>query len=303
MTTIRSPDDHARATAARQHGALSHAQARRAGLTQNQIDQRVESGAWRRVALATYVVAGAPDTWRQRAWVAGLVVADHDGLLSHITAAAIHGLIGPSPVPHVTVPYGSATRRGISVVHRSAVPAIDRATKDGLRCTSVSRTLVDLAGMVDGPTYDGIVDDAFCRRLASAASVRAAADRIGRGRRGVGRAREAVATWTGAIVPDSVAEARLVRLLRELGVEEITTQHEVYDESGRFVARLDLAAPEKRRALEYDSVEHHGPNRWARDEPRYQRLRALGWDVESVTKLDLLPGEPRLRQIAQRWAA
>lgn len=303
MTTIRSPDDHARAIAARQHGALSHPQARRAGLTQNQIDQRVDSGAWRRRALAVYVLAGAPDTWRQRAWVAGLVVADRDGVLSHLTAAAIHGLGEPSPVPHVTVPYGSATRRGVALVHRSAVPAVDRTTKEGLRCTSVSRTLVDLAGMVDGPTGDAMVDDAFCRRLATARSVQAAADRIGRGRRGIGRVRETVATWTEAIAPDSVAEARLVRTLRELGVDDVVTQHEVYDDAGRFVARLDLAAPGQRRALEYDGVAHHGPRAWARDEPRYQRLRALGWDVESVTKLDLLPGEPRLRRIAERWAA
>ena len=75
----------------------------------------------------------------------------------------------------------------------------------------------------------------------------------------------------------------------------------MYDEAGEFVARLDLAQPAWKRAFEYDGVDAHNPRRWGRDEPRYARLKALGWEVEPITKLDLLPGERRLRDIAERW--
>lgn len=303
MHTIRSPDALTRTVAARQHGALSYAQAVQAGLTPRQIGHRSSTGGWRRVALGVYIVAGSPDTWQQRTWIAALAVADRGGVVSHVTAAALHGLCSPSPVPHVTLPYGTSPRRGVAVVHRSCVPAVDRATRDGVPCTSVSRTLVDLAAMVGGPAYEAVVDDALCRKVASPASLMAAAGRIGGGRRGLGRVRAAVATWSEAIGPESVAEARLVRTLRELGVDGVVTQHEVRDQAGAFVARLDLAVPARRQALEYDGVAHHGPRAWSRDEPRYQRLRALGWDVESVTKLDLLPGDPRLRRIVDRWLA
>jgi hypothetical protein len=94
---------------------------------------------------------------------------------------------------------------------------------------------------------------------------------------------------------------RLIRAAALEGIHGLVAQFEVYDEHGEFVARLDLAQPELRRGFEYDGVEAHNPRRWSRDEARYARLAALGWEVESMTKLDLLPGERRLRDIAARW--
>src|SRR5687768_14498247 len=99
MTTIRSPEQQLDGLAARQHGVIAHRQALRAGLSQHQIDHRVRHGPWRRAALATYVVAGSPDTWRRRAWVAALAYGD-GAVLSHVTAGAIHGLCTASPLPH-----------------------------------------------------------------------------------------------------------------------------------------------------------------------------------------------------------
>lgn len=75
------------------------------------------------------------------------------------------------------------------------------------------------------------------------------------------------------------------------------------DEAGCFVARLDLAVPSRRQGFEYDSDRFHTPRRWARDEARYARLRALGWRVDAVSKIDLLPSSTRLAEIVQRSAA
>ena len=94
---------------------------------------------------------------------------------------------------------------------------------------------------------------------------------------------------------------RLLRFAAELGLDDLVPQFEVYDENGLFVARLDVASPSRFCAFEYDGLEHHGPRAWSRDEPRYARLKKLGWRVESVTKTDLLPGEQRIRQIIRRW--
>jgi hypothetical protein len=93
----------------------------------------------------------------------------------------------------------------------------------------------------------------------------------------------------------------LIRACAAEGIDELVSQHEVVDEHGRFVARLDLAQPALRRGFEYDGLEAHNPRRWQRDERRYEQLRALGWEIEPITKLDLLPGERRLRTIADRW--
>ena len=106
--------------------------------------------------------------------------------------------------------------------------------------------------------------------------------------------------WSPQLAPGSPAEVRALRLLTELGINGLVAQYEVVDDLGRFVARLDLAAPDRRLGFEYDGVRFHGPRQWDRDEARYARLRALGWTVESLDKLDLVPGEPRLRQLVQR---
>ncbi len=303
MARIQTPDERAAALAARQHGALSHQQALAAGLSRRQIELRLAKRRWYGVALGVYVVAGAPNTWRQQAWIGSLASTSAGGLVSHTTLLALHALIEPERKPHVSVPRGQATRSGVAIVHRSTVPYIDRATVDGLRCTSVSRALVDVAGMLSGPEFDTVLDDALCRRLASPRSVLAAAARIGPGRRGLTRLRSLLQVWTEDIEPGSVAEVRLLRMLGELGVAGLVTQHEVRDDDGRLVARLDLAAPAERCAFEYDGRERHGPRRWERDEARYAALRALGWQVAAVSKLDLLPGEDRLVSILTAWAA
>jgi hypothetical protein len=76
--------------------------------------------------------------------------------------------------------------------------------------------------------------------------------------------------------------------LVDAGLPEPVLAHEVFDEAGSFVARLDLAYPERRVAVEYEG-EHHmtDPAQWAKDIARYERLAALGWTVIRVTKDDL----------------
>jgi hypothetical protein len=113
--------------------------------------------------------------------------------------------------------------------------------------------------------------------------------------------RETVDCWTPGIEPGSPAEVRLLRILESEGLEGLVTQHDVYDDDGAFLARLDVAAPEIVSAFEYDGLEVHGPRAWRRDEWRYDALRRLGWRIEEVTKADLLPGEQRLRRIVERW--
>ncbi|MGH9137216.1 MAG: hypothetical protein ACRD0G_09245 [Acidimicrobiales bacterium] len=248
-----------------------------------------------------YVIVGSIDTWRQRAIVAYLAVRSAGGVISHVTAAALHGLMSALTLPHVTVPRTASARCPLAKVHRSRLPAEDLCWADGMRATSVSRTIVDLAATLDGTTLEEVVDVALCGRTAAHGSVLAAANRVGAGRQGLARLRRVLEVWTPGIKPGSVAEIRLPRLLSESGLDEIETQHRVYSGDGELVGRLDVAIPRLCAGLEYDGLSSHNPRRWERDERRYQRLDDLGWQVDSVSKLDLLPGEARLRNIVERW--
>ena len=57
--------------------------------------------------------------------------------------------------------------------------------------------------------------------------------------------------------------------------------------NGDFVARVDLAFPDQRVAIEYDGAWHAEPGQFAKDRRRLNALVAAGWTVLHVTAADL----------------
>ena len=85
-------------------------------------------------------------------------------------------------------------------------------------------------------------------------------------------------------------ETKLVQLIRASGLPEPVRQFEVWNGSV-FVARLDLAYPDERVAVEYDSDEFHtGRTGVARDRSRRHRLLAVGRVVIDVGPIDIRRG-------------
>ena len=61
----------------------------------------------------------------------------------------------------------------------------------------------------------------------------------------------------------------------------------VRDESGSFVARLDMGWPDLKLAIEYDGDQHRTDRKqYVRDIRRYEELIRLGWVVIRVFKED-----------------
>ena len=293
----RTPLQRAATVAARQYSLLTTADAARCGLSKGQLSRLVGAAGWSRLATGLYALPGSRRSW-QRDAMAAVLLCGPDALASHLTAAALWGWCTAPVLPHATVPRGRSTRTKLVRVHRSSVYPQDAATRDGIRCTSASRTLVDCAALIERSRLEEFVDDALCARVASPGSVRASAERAGRrGRLGMVTLHGVLDVWSEDIRPGSPAEMRLVRRLGELGATDPVTQHEVLDDDGRFVARLDVALPDRRHGFEYDSDRWHNPRRWARDEQRYARLHALGWHIDVVCKLDLLPSSTRLAEL------
>ncbi|MGY2066835.1 endonuclease domain-containing protein [Blastococcus sp. SYSU DS0619] len=85
---------------------------------------------------------------------------------------------------------------------------------------------------------------------------------------------------------ESQPESRLRVALALSGLHAVP-QYSVRDAAGDFVARVDLAFPEQRVALEYDGLWHAGPAQFAKDLRRLNRLVAAGWTVLHVTAADL----------------
>ncbi|MGH3846830.1 MAG: endonuclease domain-containing protein, partial [Pseudonocardiaceae bacterium] len=89
--------------------------------------------------------------------------------------------------------------------------------------------------------------------------------------------------------------SRLVLVLRGLPRPEL--QYQVFDEFGGFIARLDMAYPQLKLAMEYDGRGHIAPWQQESDARRLNLLDASGWSVLRFTAPDVLrtptPWRPR----------
>ena len=68
---------------------------------------------------------------------------------------------------------------------------------------------------------------------------------------------------------------------------EVTLGAVEVEHDGRFVARVDLAWPEAKLAVEYDGAHHFEDGQIARDDARIARLRDAGWHVIRLSAPDL----------------
>lgn len=201
------------------------------------------------------------------------------------SAAALHGVgwIDVGADVMVRMPHGSAWRRvaGVRVVKRSG-PALATTTVVGLRVEVREEVLFSLAARAVEPLEAvPLVDAALARWPVLARRLPDLLDGWA-GRRGLVRARAVLALADGR--SESPPESRLRLLLVRAGLPVPVPQYVVRAAGGRFVARLDLAWPAHRVALEYDGVWHNRSDEQFRaDRARLSALVQEGWAVVHVT--------------------
>lgn len=261
--------------AARQHGVFTRAQASGAGATHAMIQHRVAMGRWALVARGVYRLAGVPVTWSQRA-LAACLIAGPGAVVSHRSAAVLWSISGFRPGRlDITVPVGRGNRNALATVHRADVKGVRR---DGVPVTTVARTLHDLTGVVGGDVLEEAVDDALCRRLVLLDELQGQRSRV---------LRAVLEAWNGDALPAGVAEMRVVRELLAAGLPQPVRQYEIRA-GGQFVARVDLAYPEHRLALELDGFRWHaGRGPFRSDRLRRNRVEAAGWRLLEAAPEDI----------------
>jgi len=301
----RSPDELVSKHAARQWGAFTGIQARAAGLSLRQIKYRVSANRWRRLARDVFVLTGTRDTWQQRAMVACLS-GPPKTVTSHLTAAAVYGLVKAPVQPQITIPRkaNGARVRGARARRADLRPG-DRAMKDRLPCTSPVRTIIDCAELLDYEELCDLVDSALCRKLMQPSRLIRAAEEAWLAARaprrvGLGQLLEALVVWRSGAPPGSPPEVKLQRRLKEWGFPAATRQVEVYKD-GKLLAKADLGIVEWKLFLEYDSDEHHGPRFWVVDDVRMEQVEEeTGWRMVSVDRFDLRPSNNNLKDRLER---
>ena len=264
---------------------MSRQQLRGLGLTDRAIAGRLASGRLHPVYRGVFGVGhhaiGRPG------YMLGAVLACGDGtVVSHRTAAELLGLYDRVPVVIDVIAAGQSGRRlqGIRWHRTRVLEPSETTVHDGIPCTTHSRTLVDLAGILGKKSLRRAVEAAAVLRQLDVHAV----DRIlARGpRRGAPQLREILKTWR---IEDewlprlrSGLEAWLLSAVVEAGLPRPQCNIVLRIDGQRF--EVDLLWPEQRLAIETDGEETHGTRvAFNRDRRRDQVLIAAGYRPARVT--------------------
>jgi hypothetical protein len=253
----------------------------RAGLL---TEDQLRGPAWRRLFRGVYCCAELQVTHAVRARAAALHVVP-GAVVSGVSAAALWqiDLAGPEDDVELTVPPGTHPRRVPGLrVRRALLPPGHVRARRGVPSTTPGATAVRLAGYLPLDDAVAAVDRIVVAGLADLDDVRALAASV----RGAGCARARAACALADGLAGSPQETRLRLLVGRSDLPPPVAQHTVRDRHG-FVARVDLAWPDRRVAVEYDGLWHGEPGQFARDRQRLNRLTAAGWRVVFVTAADL----------------
>lgn len=134
--------------AARQHGVISRRQILDAGLGEKGIEGWLRRGQLDRVHRGVYAV-GHDGLSRGGRWMAAVLALGPDAVLSHMSAAALWGLLRPEGGPiDVSLPSHSGRRRRAGIrIHRCASLRADEITeRHRIAVTTPARTIEDLRG-------------------------------------------------------------------------------------------------------------------------------------------------------------
>ncbi|HUC21928.1 MAG TPA: DUF559 domain-containing protein [Streptosporangiaceae bacterium] len=201
-------------------------------------------------------------------------------VVSHETAALLHGLslLGSPPAAlTITRPPGAGSRsarRGISL-HCAALPAAHVGGRLGVPVTTVPRTVIDLARVLDFRAGLVVADSALQRKLTSQKELRAVMAACPRWR-GVRMAAAVVEFADGRAESPLESLARVV--FRDGGLPPPELQVEIKD--SEFIGRVDFLWRKFRTIVEVDGAAKYEDRTLAmRQLRRDKRLREAGYEV------------------------
>lgn len=278
--------------AGKQHGVVTRGQLRELGLLDGAIDDRIASGYLQPLFRGTFAVGHRAISRKSRMLAASLA-CESGTVLSHGSAAELLDLWDKRlPIVHVIPPDWSGRKISDIRWHRVRLPEADEITiRDGIRCTTVSRTIVDMAGQSGWGQLRRLVEQAAILRLLDRDEIDLVLSR-GR-RRGAPRLRAVLSPWR-RLPKDlrirSRLEARLLPILIEEGLPSPRCNTRLQIDGHRL--EIDMLWEKQKLAIETDGEETHGtPVAFQRDRLRDQLLLAAGYRTARVTWLQV-QGEP-----------
>jgi very-short-patch-repair endonuclease len=265
-----------------QWGVVTRDQLAGLGLGANGIAQWVRAGRLIRLHVGVYAL-GHDRLRREGNWLAAVIACGPGAALSHRDGAALWELRRcNSALIDVTVPSQNGRRRPGIRIHRSGrLRPEDVTVRHGIPVTTVARTLLDLADVLDGQALRRAVTEAeYTQRFDLDSLIAVVQNNPGRRGAKLMRAVEGRLHRTRSPLED-----RFLRLLERHGVEE--------PESAVWIEgyEVDFVWPRVGLVVELDGVAAHGTRAAvARDRKRDRVLWRAGFRTMRLTG-DALDGE------------
>jgi len=257
------------------------------GLSPSGVRSRVQSGLLFPKYRGGYAV-GHPTLSRAGEWRAALDAAGAGSSLSFHSSAVRQKWSDVEPSLHVSVPTTAGRVARGFVLHRvEPFHPDDVHEDDGMRCTTLPRTLLDLATVVEPRAIERTIAEAQFRREYSERALRRLVDRS-RGRRGVGVLSTILAEHgIERTITNLELEERYLKLSRRAGFPMPLVNHWVEVPGGRF--KCDFVYPDARLIVETDGRGSHTRDlQFEEDRRRDSILKLGGWEVIRFTWLQVV---------------
>jgi predicted transcriptional regulator of viral defense system len=276
-----------------QFGMISARQLIEKGCSERTIRRMASEGALQTVLPGVFRSPSWP-MGREQLMVAGCL-RNSAAALAFTTAGQIHGLRKMfDDRVHLLVPHGSSPDLPGLVVHRCRKidPEDVVPLGNGMRVTSVARTLFDVGGVIGHRRVVSALENALDRKLVNMDAMSEVTLRLFHRRRpGSREIRSALlarSDWTSALQSD--LEVRVLAAIRRAGLPMPVVQYELSFEDGHIV-RFDFAWPHIRVALEVDhSFWHVGSEESRNDKQRDRKVATLSWQTLRITEDDVRVG-------------
>lgn len=261
-----------------QHGTVARFQLIDLGFSNSAINRLLRECRLHRIHRGVYAV-GHRKLSRQGWRMAAVLSGGPGAVLSHRAAGSEWQLANLSGRNSVTA---TTWRRSTEAVrfHSSSLPADEITVLDGIPITSVPRTLLDLATLLDPHRLLNAVNEAEQRELSDPLSLPALLERH-HGERGTARLRSVLEN-AGYGVPREALEELFARFVAVRGLPR--PELNAWIRIGPDYFSPDCLWRGERLIVELHSARHHGTTpAITRDASRDRRLMLAGWLVIHVT--------------------
>jgi very-short-patch-repair endonuclease len=259
--------------AAAQHGVVALAQLRDLGWSASGVRSRVARGHLHRVHNGVFAVGHPLLSWNGQL-IAAVLACGPRSALSHFAATG-HLELMPRGRPPIDVTSASRTGRSRPGIrsHCGTLLLRDVVVKENIRCTSVARTILDVADHLSPRALERVVDQAEVQRLFD---MRAMDDVLARsaGRRGAAKLRAVLAVQHEPALTMSEIEELMLAICVDFKLPRPIVNEYVEGE------KVDFHWPQDRVIAETDGRYWHGTaRRRENDLARDRRLQLAGWRV------------------------